>query len=66
VNSGEGSGTLEADFSDGHINSLNADVSIHNAAYTPRDARTLVLPVISGKLQLERSLAALMPSMHPV
>ncbi|WP_062789241.1 YhdP family protein [Aquitalea pelogenes] len=55
VNRGEGSGTLEADFSDGHINSLQADVSIHNAAYTPRDAHTLVLPVISGKLQLERS-----------
>ncbi|PXX48278.1 uncharacterized protein (TIGR02099 family) [Aquitalea magnusonii] len=55
INSGEGSGTLEADFADGHINSLSADVSIHNAAYTPKDARTLVLPAISGKLQLERS-----------
>ncbi|BBF85894.1 possible exported protein [Aquitalea magnusonii] len=55
VNSGEGSGTLEADFSDGHVNSLHADVSIRNAAYTPRDAHTLVLPAISGKLQLERS-----------
>ena len=55
VSSGEGSGRLDADFSDGHINSLTADVSIHNAAYTPKDAQTLVLPVISGKLQLERS-----------
>ncbi|MBV8680666.1 MAG: TIGR02099 family protein [Aquitalea sp.] len=55
ISSGEGSGALEADFADGHVNSLTADVSIHNAAYTPKDAHTLVLPVISGKLQLERS-----------
>lgn len=51
---GEGDGTLEMSFSDGSVSSLQADVSVRNAAYTPPSARELVLPQLQGKLQLDR------------
>ncbi|WP_176394227.1 YhdP family protein [Chromobacterium violaceum] len=51
---GEGDGTLEMSFSDGSVSSLQADVSVRDAAYTPPSARELVLPQLQGKLQLDR------------
>ncbi|WP_199154481.1 YhdP family protein [Chromobacterium sp. ASV23] len=54
LRSGEGDGTLEMAFSDGSISSLQADVSVRDAAYTPPSARELVLPQLQGKLQLDR------------
>ncbi|MDF0604789.1 YhdP family protein [Neisseriaceae bacterium TC5R-5] len=51
---GEGSGTMELSFADGAIESLLVDVSVRDAAYTPPDARELVLPQFEGRVQLER------------
>ncbi|WP_293765497.1 YhdP family protein [uncultured Aquitalea sp.] len=55
INSGEGDGVVEAEFAEGRINSLTADVSVRNASYTPKDAHALVLPVLSGKLAVTRN-----------
>ncbi|QEL55536.1 YhdP family protein [Chromobacterium paludis] len=54
LRSGEGDGTLEMSFADGAVSSLRADVSVRDAAYTPPSSRELVLPQLSGKLQLDR------------
>ncbi|WP_145964266.1 YhdP family protein [Chromobacterium phragmitis] len=51
---GEGDGTLEISFSDGSVSSLQADVSVRDAAYTPPSSRELALPQLQGKLQLDR------------
>lgn len=54
IKSGEGNGDVELAFSRGRVDSLMANVSVRNAAYTPPDSRELVLPQIQGKLALTR------------
>ncbi len=54
LRSGEGDGVVEMSFSDGAVDSLLADVSVRDAAYTPPSAQELELPRLEGKLQLTR------------
>ncbi|OHX15088.1 TIGR02099 family protein [Chromobacterium sphagni] len=54
LRSGEGDGVLEMSFADGSVGSLQADVNVRNAAYTPPSSREMVLPQLQGKLQLDR------------
>ncbi len=54
LRSGQGNGALEVSFSDGHIDSLDADIRVSNAAWRIPDGRELVFPELGGRLQVER------------
>ena len=56
LRTGEGDGSIDLSFSDGHINSLQADVRLRNAAYTLPGAGELTVPILGGQLSLERGL----------
>jgi uncharacterized protein (TIGR02099 family) len=60
LRAGEGDGSFDVAFSGGHIDSLQADIEVKNAAYTPPGAMAsqpsaeLNVPVLGGKLSLDR------------
>lgn len=54
LRSGEGNGTLTLAFSQARIDSLVADVRIHNAIWRPLDARELTVPTLHGHVVLTR------------
>ncbi|MTD33899.1 YhdP family protein [Paludibacterium denitrificans] len=55
LRSGEGNGSVNMSFADGQLDTLDANVSVRNAAYTPPNASELVLPHIEGELKLART-----------
>ncbi|GGY23203.1 YhdP family protein [Paludibacterium paludis] len=54
LRSGEGDGTLSASFSEGRLDSLEADVRVKNAAWRIPDGKELVFPELGGRLSLQR------------
>jgi len=54
VRSGEGDGRVDIAFDGGHITSLLADVRVKNAAYTMPGASEMTVPVMGGKLSVQR------------
>ena len=55
LSSGEGDGTVDLSFSGGHVNRLEADVQVKNAAYKMPGASELTVPVLAGHLSLIRN-----------